>query len=123
LENSFEKLASDLQNRLQTMAMTYMQGAPDTMLQEELHKLQVTRRRFFVGCCKNAKYPVIRNNTFAAAAVLLFASFENLFKTSIPYTYRYTLCIPWPASIARSISFKLAKIPLHHAARAQFRNL
>ena len=31
----------DLQNRLQSMAMTYMQGTPDTMLQEELHKLQV----------------------------------------------------------------------------------
>jgi hypothetical protein len=25
------------------MAMTYMQGTPDTMLQEELHKLQVLK--------------------------------------------------------------------------------
>lgn len=32
---------ADLQNRIQSMAMTYMQGIPDTMLQEELHKLQM----------------------------------------------------------------------------------
>lgn len=32
---------ADLQNRLQNMAMTIMQGMPDTMLQDELHKLQV----------------------------------------------------------------------------------
>ena len=48
----------DLQNRLQTMAMTYMQGTPDTMLQEELHKLQVSSP-FFNRCCKNAKSQII----------------------------------------------------------------
>jgi len=37
---------ADLQNRLQNMAMTFMQGIPDTMLQEELHKLQVILTHF-----------------------------------------------------------------------------
>ena len=36
---------ADLQNRLQNMAMTIMQGMPDTMLQDELHKLQVQHGR------------------------------------------------------------------------------